>query len=948
MIRRPATHRGTLLAAPVLLACLCVPAAAEVITDGSLGSAATLAGPNYDISSDLGQQRGANLFHSFSHFNIGTGESANFSGPPPGAPAISNIISRVTGGSASTIDGAINSSIPGASLYLINPGGVIFGDNASLNIGGSFHASTASYLVLADGARFDAAAPASPVLSSAPPAAFGFLDGPAAISATGSLLRVAEGETLTLAGGDITTSDTLLYAPGGKVQLASVAGAGEVGVDVSTLDADRYGQMGSIDVSHPGGAIAHFVPGAGFVGNLDASGSDAGSIVIRSGRFVVDTGLVFADSKAGNSGTVDIQATGLVHATNGATISADHFGTGPGGTVSVAAGQVLLENGGRLQADNYSADAGGGITVVVAGSVTITGRSDSGIPLVGDQASGLFAAAFDTGNGGDVVVDSDTLAVGGGGEIELNADTAGGSGGTLTVTARAVDLHDDAVIRVDTLGSGTAGSVDLTVARLDISAGASIATKSLGAGDAGSISITASEAVTVSGAGSSGPSGIYSNAFSTGNGGRIGIASADLSVDNGARIQAGVGVSTDVAGLPPATAATRAGSINLQVQSLQVSGGAQVSTQSENAGQAGDVTVQFSDALQVSGTAGTPQSGIYSTASGSGNGGSIMLDGNALVVDGGAINVSSAISGDAGSITAAVDSVTLRNGGQISTSVAGTGSGGLLQLVVSGDADISGRADDGFGSGLYSATAGSGAGGAIDVSAANVSLADGGSINSESTGSGNAGSISVAAASSVQLYNGSINTAAANADGGNVTVTATDLVYLRDSEITAAVGGGLGDGGNIFIDPEFVVLSGSRLLASAIGGNGGNITIVADHFISSADSELNASSQLGIDGTINILSPDEELNSNLVELPVDYLDAAGLLRERCSARHAGARSSFVVAGRDSLPVDPESPYSLLSSLDDGSGGTGSLAAYPSVAQPYLAATLAASHFGCSL
>jgi len=948
MIKLTATQRGARLAAAALLAGLCAPAAAEVITDGSLGSASTLAGPNYDITSDLGQQRGANLFHSFSYFNIGSGESANFSGPAAGAPAISNIISRVTGGSASTIDGAINSSIPGASLYLINPGGVIFGDNATLNIGGSFHASTASYLVLADGVHFDAGTPASPVLSSAPPAAFGFLDAPAGISATGSLLQVAPGETLTLAGGDITTTDTLLYAPGGKVQLASVASAGEVGVDVSTLDADGYGQLGNIEVSHPGEVFDRFVPGVGFVGNLDASGSDAGSIVIRGGQFVVDSGLVFADSKAGSSGSVDIQATGLVHATNGATISADHFGTGPGGTVSVVAGQLLLENGGRLQADNYSADVGGGITVVAADSVTIAGRSDSSIPLVGDQASGLFAAAFGTGDGADVKVDSGTLAVGSGGEIELNADTAGGSGGTLTVTAQSVDLHDGGIIRVDTLGSGRAGNVAMTVGRLDISGGASISTKSLGPGDAGSIGIAASETLAVTGSGDGGPSGIYSNAFSTGNGGQIHIASADLTVDNGALIQAGVGDSPDVAGLPAATAATHAGNIDLQVERLQVSGAAQISTQSENAGQAGDVTVQFTDTLHVSSPAGAAQSGIYSTASGSGGGGSISLDGNALVMDGGAVNVSSASSGDAGTITARLESVSLRNGGQISTSVAGSGSGGVLQLAVGGDVNISGRASDGFQSGLYSSTAGSGVGGAIDVSAANLFLTNGATINSESTGSGDAGSISVAAASTVRLDNASINTAAANADGGNIQVAATDLVYLRGSEITAAVGGGLGNGGNIFIDPEFVVLSGSRLLASAIGGNGGNITIVADHFISSADSVLNVSSELAIDGTINILSPDEEISSNLIELPVDYLDAAALLRERCSARHAKTGSSFVVAGRDSLPVDPESPYSLLSSLDDGTAAAGSLAGYPSATLPLLAASLAASRFGCSL
>ena len=81
---------------------------------------------------------------------------------------------------------------------------------------------------------------------------------------------------------------------------------------------------------------ARFVPGVGFVGNLDASGGNGGTVVIRGGQITLDSALVFADSQTGSSGRVDISAAGLLHATNGATVSADHFGTGTGGTVTVA------------------------------------------------------------------------------------------------------------------------------------------------------------------------------------------------------------------------------------------------------------------------------------------------------------------------------------------------------------------------------------------------------------------------------------------------------------------------------------------------------------------------------------------------------------------------------------------------------------------------------------
>src|SRR5919206_4348316 len=91
--------------AAVALGWLPLPCAAGVVTDGSVGPARSLAGPNFAIGADLGRQIGGNLFHSFSRFNLATGESATFSGPG----SVANILARVTGGSASSIDGTVRS-----------------------------------------------------------------------------------------------------------------------------------------------------------------------------------------------------------------------------------------------------------------------------------------------------------------------------------------------------------------------------------------------------------------------------------------------------------------------------------------------------------------------------------------------------------------------------------------------------------------------------------------------------------------------------------------------------------------------------------------------------------------------------------------------------------------------------------------------------------------------
>ena len=144
--------------------------AGAVVTDGTVGTTGALSGPNFAVTSSLGRQVGPNLFHSFRTFNLSAGEVATFSGPTN----VGNVIARVTGGSSS-IDGGIQCTIPGANFYLINPKGVVFGPNATLDVGGSFVVTTADYLKHADGSHFDATHPASSTLTSAAPSAFGFL-----------------------------------------------------------------------------------------------------------------------------------------------------------------------------------------------------------------------------------------------------------------------------------------------------------------------------------------------------------------------------------------------------------------------------------------------------------------------------------------------------------------------------------------------------------------------------------------------------------------------------------------------------------------------------------------------------------------------------------------------------------------------------------------------------
>jgi large exoprotein involved in heme utilization and adhesion len=158
----------------------------------------------------------------------------------------------------------------------------------------------------------------------------------------------------------------------------------------------------------------------------------------------------------------------------------------------------------------------------------------------------------------------------------------------------------------------------------------------------------------------------------------------------------------------------------------------------------------------------------------------------------------------------------------------------------------------------------------------------------------------------VLLTNSAVTTEAVVADGGNITILADSMVRLRDGKITTAVRSGEGGGGNIKIDPEFVILeSFSQIIANAFGGPGGNIDIIADAFLADVEKSIvSASSVLGVDGQINI-DAITDLSGAITPLEKRFSEAATLLRQRCAERLRGGQiSSFIVGGRDGVPLEP--------------------------------------------
>src|SRR3954471_12721478 len=343
------SHR---LGLPLLTALLAAtPVQAQIVTDGTVGPKVSLRGGEIEIGAKLGTRRGDNLFHSFEKFGIAAGQTATFTGPG----TIKNVISRVTGGEASKIDGTLASKVGQADLYFLNPAGVMFGPNAQIDVPGSFHVSTAHELRFADGTRFSAVDKAGSGLTVAPPEAFGFLDKPPGrIAVDQSQLLLRPGKTLSLVGGDLTVDGGETGGIGvkdGKVHLTSAAGPGAVRI---TDAATAVSQQGDIRVSQ------HVPEGGSNLAVIDVSGRNGGGTIrIRGGRVVVDGAQIFADNygSRASTGGVDLQADHLIM--RGGAITSDTIGRGKAGRVAVTAHELELHDGGQIHSNTYGpGDAG--------------------------------------------------------------------------------------------------------------------------------------------------------------------------------------------------------------------------------------------------------------------------------------------------------------------------------------------------------------------------------------------------------------------------------------------------------------------------------------------------------------------------------------------------------------------------------------------------------------
>jgi filamentous hemagglutinin family protein len=903
-----------------------LPAAAEVVLDGTTGPAGALPGPDFAIPAEVGRRAGGNLFHSFRSFNLAQPESATFTGPA----GIANVISRVTGDERSSIDGTLRSTVPGADLWFLNPAGVVFGPNARLDVQGSFHVSTADELRFTDGAVFSARDPSASSLTVAPPDAFGFLGAtPTDIAVDRGRLSVPVGEALSLVGGDITVS-------GGNNGAASGGEAGTVRAEAGRITLAALGGPGAVDATGDEntaetGAAIRLVDQA----LVDVSGDGGGMVRVRGGRFVVaNQASIFANNTGSmdSTGGIDVRAQ-AVSISGDSALTVDVNGSGSGGTLSIRSEGLILSGGGAFQAATFDTGAGGSIRIHASHALINNGfigaDSREGATETADAGSiiinaghlvflnegRIFNGTNSAGDGGDITVIADTFFADAtpldheprfhtGASASANPGSSG-RGGDVTVAAREIRLLNGGQISSGTGGTGAGGDVGIHTPRLYVNNGfiGSSTSGPAETADAGSVLIDAGRVEFVN------EGRIFNGTNGAGAGGDVAVTvdvlSADATVDHDARFHTGI-ASTAEAGSTGA-----GGDITISARRIDLSNGGLISTATFGAGAGGDVTIRAPSRLSVNnGFIGASTSGPAETA----DAGSVLIDaGRVEFVNEGRIFNGTDGPGAGGNIVVVADMVSadarpldheprFHTGISASANPGSSGRGG--RVVVSADSILLKN-----GGQISSDSDGGGDAGPIEVTAPVIKLLDDGNIASFSTGDGAAGNISIVAAQRLFLDEGFITTVSDNTGGGRITFKVGELLELRDgSEISSSVFGGADTtAGNITIDPRFLVLHDSSILAQANEGTGGSIDIVADNILRSPGSRIDASSRLGIDGTVSTSAPEVDLTGRLAVLESAFLDAASQLRERCGERRGGGTGSFTGMGRGGLGVGPDAP-----------------------------------------
>ncbi|MEG4092322.1 S-layer family protein [Microcoleus sp. Pol12B4] len=877
-------------------------AIAQIIPDNTLGQESSRTVPDTinNLASDRitgGATRGVNLFHSLREFNIREGRGAYFENPS----GITNIFTRITGPNSSNILGTLGVLGKG-NLFLINPKGIVFGPNARLDLRGSFIGSTADSIVFKNGMEFSSTNPqTSPLLTVNIPVGLRFRDNPGAIvnqsTAIGKLNLPASAVPIP-----ISDRVGLAVEPGQTLALIG----GDIQLQGGNLTASG-GQILLGSVASPGLVNFALAPPVAQPGNLALNYDN----IQNFGNIQISDGTLINTSGTGG-GRVELKGGNV--ALSGARIYAMTLGNIDGRGIDISAQKLRLENGTQFSTLTLGEGAGGNINLRAADSVEMSGLGVDGYQEVAikylvsgttdpfDPLMMLFNASAGAGSGGDITIDTGRLLFNNG-VVGSGITFGGGKGGNLIIRANTFEMVGSGINNGTAKeSSGAGGSISVDVARLIMRDGSILGTTSYSSGPSGNINIKAAESVELS---NTGPTTVVSSGIST------------LSIGSNGR----------------------AGNINVNTKRLSLSGGSAFTVGSgvligrflfsQEGGPAGNLTVTATESVQISGISQLLSSGIQSASAlssgtlSSSRGGDIRIDTPSLTVrDGGIVSTSSVGVGDVGNITINADRI----------EVSGSGNNGLFISTI--DASV-GKI---FGTNPQ-ATANAGS---LNLNADRLIVRNGATVTVQATGTGRAGNINIVANSIALDNKAMIDGTTVSGTGANINLQARDIQLRRNSRITTDAG--TSDGGNININSDILVAlpqENSDITANARTAGGGRVNIdVPNVFGFTAASREQVRSRLGLSdaefaalqvsptsllpssdiaaisqsggpalqGAVTFSSVGVNPVQGLVELPQNVVNHAALIAANPCIQ--GAENEFTVTGRGGLPP---SPHDVLSS-----------------------------------
>jgi filamentous hemagglutinin family protein len=935
---------------------------AQIIPDNTLPINSQVTPNCTSCTINLGTVKGANLFHSFSEFSIPTGGEAHFNNDLD----IENIFTRVTGSQLSNIDGLLRTN-GNASLFLLNPNGIIFGPNARLDINGSFTATTAESLKFFDGSEFSTTNTQAQLplltISVAPGLQYGEHKAGATISTRGNL---TVGQDLTLfankldlqghleAGNYLTLSsiDALKIEGNGTNPFVAVAGNTLEVIANQTLDILSGGNiklLGFVDTS----SIDDSDGDVQLLAGENTTLASFGDIRLEGvGDITLSKSVININSQTNslnNYSTINIISTGGSVFLDGVFLYTNNSGNGYAGDIGISGSDQIQINNSAISTEGYAGQ-------IYLGQSEYSSIQPHHIVLNNSRLSSSTNTNLEKGDIGGIDINSrDSIKITNRSQVSSRT-TLFNNGGDINIDTNSFLLERDSILDTSTKGAGNGGDINFSVKSMIVD-GAIIRFGAIdnSSGDGGSLNIKADNLALQSNASFEGDV----NPGATGKGGNANLTITDtLLMDGASKVVAPTGESTRITVGVLSGGSGQGGDANIKAGSFVMKNGAIIKSSAQGDGFAGKINVTAKN-VDISGSVpldsyfafelrGGLPSGLFSSGDRNGQANVITVNAdNFRIADGAMLSTRTTGNQPGGDIKVnAKNQFIAMNGGQLFTTAFGSGNAGSISVnspnieIAGNDSTFQQRVDRinsykdfvpnfgfvanditntniGNSSGLFAGTGltSTGNGGNIDITTNLLSLKNTAEITASSLGSGQAGKLKISATHLTLDDKAKILAQTISGKGGDINLQDLKTLRLNNrSLISATTVDGQGGKISIFASELVDIDSNSALVAEAKTTDETGVVDTATLFLSNLNNNPNNDT---IGNTTSALVTEAKGNAGNMEIFTGLLNLNNGSLVSVSNRGSGNAGKLQVSANQ---IILNNGTKIFAETNSGSGG----------------------------